>query len=187
LPLRLFESLISRKLAGSNRSLASSSQKDGSRSPVRWTEPRRFVMVFKLQRCWKGLRRLCAFFLLLLAVAPCLLTFAASSAAEASLPTCCRAHGRHKCFLRMTRTEYPASNLSQPGIPQASERCAYSPTFPLSPHTSSLGQPAGFSAAARLNIAATTEMAATERRTPFILQANRKRGPPSSVLASRIH
>jgi hypothetical protein len=139
-------------------------------------------MVFKLQRCWEGMRRLCAFFLLLLAVAPCLLTFAASSAAEASLPMCCRAHGRHKCFLRMTRTEYPASNLSQPGISQASERCAYSPTFPLSPRTNSLGQPTGFSAAVRLNIAATTEVASTERSTPFTLHANRKRGPPSPVL-----
>jgi hypothetical protein len=48
------------------------------------------------------LRRVSALSLLMMLLAPLCLGFGFStSASEASLPSCCRTHGEHKCFTQM--------------------------------------------------------------------------------------
>lgn len=141
-------------------------------------------MLLTPQTRWEGMRRLCVLFLLLLCVMPCLVVFAASSVAEASLPACCRSHGRHKCFLRM-RAESMAQSSGGSAIPQVSENCPHNPAFASVSHTSSFGRPAGFSSAVRLDVASCPGVVATERRTPFILRANCERGPPVSSAFAR--
>jgi hypothetical protein len=127
-----------------------------------------------------GMRRLCALFLLLLFVAPWLLTFAAPVAiTEASLPACCRAHGKHKCFMRSLGQGRTTSTSSQPTVSQVSEGCPYNPSFVTTRHSDSLGQPSKNAAVVGLGIAPSPVVNTVWPPSPFSSLANCKRGPPS--------
>jgi hypothetical protein len=130
------------------------------------------------------MRRLCALFLLALFVGPWLLAFAAPDAiTEASLPACCRAHGKHKCFMHLMGHEDLASTSDRAYLSPAYERCPYNSASATTPHDESLGRLAkdisiiGF-AAASIPGAITTWI-----YTSCASFANCKRGPPSPVLS----
>src|ERR1700733_5568098 len=102
----------------------------------------------------RGVRRLCALFLLVLFVGPWLLAFATPEAIpEASLPACCRAHGKHKCFMRLMSQDGVASTSGQPALSQISEHCPYNPSFTAKRQSNSLGQPSRDVAAVKFSVA----------------------------------
>lgn len=137
-------------------------------------------MLVKPQIRWEGMRRLSALFLLLLCVMPCLVAFAASSAAEASLPACCRSQGRHRCSLRM-RMEPGAQELGRVAS-HITEGCPNTPNIPSSSCTRSFGSAKSFSAV-RFFVMAAPETKPAEGDAVFVSRANCKRGPPSPVLS----
>ena len=131
----------------------------------------------------QGMRRLCALFLLVLSVGPWLLVFSSSNAiAEASLPACCRTHGKHKCLTRLAMQRDTASTSAEPVVSQISEHCPYYPLWTATAHNQPFGQPeehirwTGHSSAASL-IAIPIQPC-----TSFSSRANSKRGPPSPAL-----
>jgi hypothetical protein len=130
-----------------------------------------------------AMRRLCALFLLLLFVGPWLLAFATPEAiTEASLPVCCRAHGKHKCFKRLMGQDRAASISGQPTVSHVSERCPYNPCFTTTAHSNTLGQPTKEVAAVGLDIGSTLAITVWPCSSLSSL-ANCKRGPPSPVLS----
>jgi hypothetical protein len=137
-------------------------------------------MQVKPQISREGTRRLCALFLLFLSVGPWLLAFSSSGAiTEASLPACCRTHGKHKCFIRLTK----ASTSSEPAVSQISENCLYYPIRTATVHSEPFAQRAedvrwtGYSSAASL-VAITIQPCSW-----FSSRANCKRGPPAPALS----
>jgi hypothetical protein len=141
-------------------------------------------MQMKPQISREGMRRLCALFLLLLSVGPWLLVFSSSDAiTEASLPACCRARGKHKCFMRLTREGGTASTSGEPATSQVSERCPYNPTWTTTAHNEPFGQPAMNVSERGLGVAASLIAITTRPCTSFLLRANCKRGPPSPALS----
>ncbi len=90
------------------------------------------------------MRRACALFLLLLFVGPWLLALSPFNATgTASLPVCCRAHGKHKCFLRLSGVSGDsASTGDKPAFSRVSERCPYKPAWTNTPHSKPFGQSA---------------------------------------------
>src|SRR4051812_16052886 len=93
----------------------------------------------------EGIRRFCALFLLLLSVGPWLLALSPFTAeAEALLPTCCRTHGTHKCFLRLARERTTPSTSDKPGISRVFERCPYNPACTSTPHSGPFIEPAKY-------------------------------------------
>src|SRR5260370_11803454 len=141
-------------------------------------------MQMKLQISRQGTRRLCALFLLLLSVAPWLLALSSSNAtAEALLPACCRARGKHKCFMRLTREGGKASTSSEPAFSQVSERCPYNPTWTTTAHSEPFAQPAKGVSGTGLSASASVVAIATQPCTSFLSRANFKRGPPSPALS----
>ena len=140
-------------------------------------------MPSKPQISRQGMRRLCALFLLVLSVCPWLLVFSSSSAmAEASLPACCRTHGKHKCLTRLAMHRDTASTSADPLVSQISEHCPYNPFWTATAHTQPFGQPeedirwTGHSSEPSL-IAIPIQPS-----TSFSSRANSKRGPPSPAL-----
>jgi hypothetical protein len=140
-------------------------------------------MLSKPQISRQGMRRLWALFLLVLSVGPWLLVFSSSNAiAEASLPACCRAHGKHKCLTRLAMHRDPASTSAEPLVSQISEHCPYNPRWTATTHNQPFGQPdedirwTGHSSEPSL-IAIPTKPS-----TSFSSRANSKRGPPSPAL-----
>ena len=141
-------------------------------------------MQMKPQISREGMRRLCALFLLLLSVGPWLLVFSSSDAiTEASLPACCRARGKHKCFMRLTREGGTASTSGEPAVSQVSERCPYNPTWTNTARREPLGQPAVYVSGTGLSAAPSLVSLATRPCTSFLSRANWKRGPPSPTLS----
>jgi hypothetical protein len=131
-----------------------------------------------------GIRSLCALFLLLLFVGPWLLAFAAPDAiTEASLPACCQAHGKHKCFMRLMGQDGTAATSGQPALSHLSERCSYNPSFTTTPHSNSLGQPRKDVAAVGFSIASSPVTITALRCSSLSSLANCKRGPPSPALS----
>src|ERR1700752_287330 len=99
-------------------------------------------MPSKPQISRQGMRRLCALFLLVLSVGPWLLVFSSSNAiAEASLPACCRTHGKHKCLTRLAIQRNTASTSAESLVSQISEHCPYTPLWIATAHTQPFGQP----------------------------------------------
>jgi hypothetical protein len=131
-----------------------------------------------------GIRRLCALFLLLLFVGPWRLAFAAPDAiTEASLPACCQAHGKHKCFMRLMGQDGAASTSGQPALSHLSERCPYNPSVTTTPHSNSLGQPTKDVSAVGFSIASSPVAIAAWPGSSLSSLANCKRGPPSPALS----
>ena len=132
----------------------------------------------------RGVRRLCALFLLVLFVGPWLLAFATPEAiTEASLPACCRAHGKHKCFMRLMGQDGAASTSDQSTVSQVSERCPYNPCFTTTAHSNTLGQPTKEVAAVGLDIGSSAVAVTVWPCSSLSSLANCKRGPPSPVLS----
>jgi hypothetical protein len=141
-------------------------------------------MHVKLQMSRGGIRRLCALFLLLLFAGPWLLLFVTPGAiAEASLPACCRAHGRHKCFMRLMDQDGVASTSGQPALSRISERCPYNPSFTAKRQSNFLGQPARDVAAVGFSVASSPVALTAWPFRSLSSLANCKRGPPSSALS----
>ena len=141
-------------------------------------------MHVKPQISRRGTGRLCALLLLLLFVGPCLLAFAAPDAiAEASLPACCQAHGKHQCFMRSMGQDGAASTSSQPALSHLSERCPYNPSFSTSPHSNSLGHPARDVTAVGFSVASSPVAITAWPGSSLSSLANCKRGPPSPALS----
>ncbi len=133
-----------------------------------------------------GLRRLCALFLLLLSVSPCLLALGVFNAlAETSLPLCCRTHGEHKCFMRLAGQEDKASTSSEAVLSLRSERCPCCPICSITSHSNLLGQPSRSVFAIKLSTASTPATMRISTWTGSSSLANCKRGPPSPVLRSK--
>jgi hypothetical protein len=132
----------------------------------------------------EGRRRLCALFLLVLSVGPWLLAFSSpDEISEASLPVCCRTHGKHKCFMRFTREEGAVSNSGTATVSPVSERCPYNPTFTTTARSDSFGQPAKDVFWRGLWGSASIAAIATQPLMSFRSRANCKRGPPSPALS----
>jgi hypothetical protein len=132
----------------------------------------------------EGMRRLCALFLLVLSVGPWLVAFSSPDAiTEASLPACCRTHGKHKCFTRFTREESRASNSGGAAVSQVSKRCPYNPTWITTAHSDPFGHLA--KDVFRIGFGGTASLVAIATRpcTSFRSRANCKRGPPSPALS----
>ena len=141
-------------------------------------------MHVKLQISQVGTRRLCALLLLLLFAGPWLLAFSLPDAIpEASLPACCRAHGKHKCFMRLMGQDGVSSTSGQPAFSQISERCPYNPSFSAKRQSNSLGQPANDVAAAGFSVASSPVAITARPFSSLASLANCKRGPPSPALS----
>jgi hypothetical protein len=132
----------------------------------------------------EGMRRLRALFLLLLSVAPGLLALSSPpSISEASLPACCRTHGKHKCFMRFQMEQGAALKSGSATVSQVSERCPCNPALTTTVHSNFSFQLAediswtGFADAA-LVVAVGTQLSTSLRSG-----ANCKRGPPSPAFS----
>jgi hypothetical protein len=132
----------------------------------------------------EGMRRLCALFLLLLSVAPGLLALSSPpSISEASLPACCRTHGKHKCFMRFQAEQGAALESGAAAVSQVSERCPYNPALTTTVHSNFSFQLTediswtGFADAA-VEVAVATRLSISLRSG-----ANCKRGPPSPAFS----
>jgi hypothetical protein len=144
-------------------------------------------MLMKLQINREGMRRLCALVLLVLSVGPWLVAFSSpDEISEASLPLCCRTHGKHKCFMRFASEESAPSNSRGAAVSQVSERCPYNPTFTTTTHSDPFDQPA--KDAFRVIFGGTSPLVAIATRpcTSIRSRANCKRGPPSPALSLTI-
>jgi hypothetical protein len=103
--------------------------------------------------------------------------FAATADPEASLPPCCRSHGKHHCAMMhmMLMAAYNSPSFNAPP-------CPFYPSATTSPRIAdaSLVPPIVFSAAQLRNPA---PPAAAPRRAAciFAASANLKRGPPSLI------
>jgi len=141
-------------------------------------------MPMKPQIGRQGMRRLCALFLLFLSVGPWLLALSPFHAtAEALLPTCCRSHGRHMCFKRLSGEGGTPSTSGAAAVAQVSERCPYNPAWTYTIHDAPFGQPAEDVRWMGHSSPATLVVIATRRCTSFLSRANCKRGPPSPALS----
>ena len=108
------------------------------------------------------------------------LTAASTQAPEASLPTCCRSHGKHKCFTRTSQVQ--SDHQTTPAFHTAitlTEKC---PCIPAN-NGSSSHSASGFLMFRGLRLPlAETAVSGLDRTSALRLnsyRANQKRGPPS--------
>ena len=141
-------------------------------------------MQMKPQISRERMRRLCALFLLFLSVGPWLLAFSSPDAITgASLPACCRVHGKHKCLIRLTSERGKVLTSDEPVVSQISEHCPYHPIWTTTAHNKLFGQPAkGVFWAGHSSVAPLVAIA-TRPCTSFLSRANCKRGPPSPAFS----
>jgi hypothetical protein len=107
-----------------------------------------------------------------------------SAEATALVPECCRIHGKHECV--MHRQISPASNSSSGGLKttltQISERCPYTPLFPVTIHSLTF---VGLNASRHFisNGAEDAKLIPGSKihRAPYP-ESNPKRGPPVSAV-----
>jgi hypothetical protein len=141
-------------------------------------------MHMKLQISQGPARRLCALLLLLLFAGPWLLAFSMPDAlTDASLPACCRAHGKHRCFMRLMDQDGVASTSGQPVLSQISARCPYNPSFTAKRQSNSLAQLSRDVAAVGFSLASPSVAITARPFRSLSSLANCKRGPPSSALS----
>lgn len=81
--------------------------------------------------------RACAAFLLVvfavLIIAP--LAVAATDGEDASLPMCCRTHGKHHCSMRMGGMNAATPNGNEQTLTTVSEKCPCTPSAPTTVHS----------------------------------------------------
>jgi hypothetical protein len=131
-----------------------------------------------------GLRRLCALVLVLLSVGPWLMAFSSpDSVSEASLPACCRTHGKHKCLMRFSIGKGAVSTSAGIIVSQVSERCPYSPAYTTAAHSDPFGQPENDMFRGGPTGTSSYVVTATRRWKFSRSRANCMRGPPSPALS----
>src|ERR1700743_2044277 len=129
------------------------------------------------QQSWRI--RFHVFCLLLCFMAP-LFSSLSFSAADTSLPACCRIHGRHQCALRTASGGESSPNDAGRQIVQVSERCPFPPALvTIHPcHSSEKLRTASYVFRAK---AEKFLPAMQERAHPHAqVSSNQKRGPPVS-------
>ncbi len=131
------------------------------------------------QRSWPG-RFTASALLALFALLLTLPFLADDQSADATLPICGQAHGRHQCSLRQ-RQRGPAQSTNA-STPSVSERCPFSPVAPASDHSDPtvfyvpVAQTVQFqSIVAPLSVETTLHLLHHEASNP-------KRGPPTSSI-----
>lgn len=101
---------------------------------------------------------------------------------EASLPACCRTHGKHHCAMNMTLPTGSQSSRSSPVFAQLTEKCPYTPASPMSLHGHSFRPTlAALIFAEIVSHPVRRPQTEAQRRISFD-RSRQKRGPPSSVL-----
>lgn len=103
---------------------------------------------------------------------------AAAAGDEASLPACCRAHGRHHCAMGRAATR--AGN-DEPGVARWTERCPCPACAPAASHGGTDGVAASALAYAELASHPGTHPQVEAHRRIALDPANRKRGPPTDT------
>jgi hypothetical protein len=104
---------------------------------------------------------------------------------DASLPVCCRSHGKHKCFMLAHRTSSRKQNAS--GIRSAStvsEKCPCVPEGGTTSFHSSTAFPANPALYVLVGDSAGSLTSQTAGPRSSDHNANQKRGPPDSSIAS---
>jgi hypothetical protein len=137
---------------------------------------------FRLQTSHGRVRSSVAFALLALFLAPlCLSLVSLASPSEVLIPQCCRAHGKHKCSMRMENVQGALNPTLRTVAPQVSERCPYSPAAPASLHNGAFGQPHP----SAHPLCRTSDLQVLEpAHEPLIRRncgAHQKRGPPTHL------
>jgi len=121
----------------------------------------------------RPMRRCLAISMLLLFLAPFFSGFFGVSAAEASLPACCRRGGKHHC------EAYPQQSSEDRGFGSVREKCPYSPaalTIVVLPSFAPTTASAIYAGVVRhASVAPQTDA----RRRISYDRARQKRGPPS--------
>ncbi len=108
------------------------------------------------------------------------LAVASTQDPEASLPACCRLHGKHKCFTTVSqrRVDQQSSPAFRNG-PVLGEKCGYLPAN----DGSSFHSASGFSTLRGLRLPQVESKTFLYERTnafrSTLLRANQKRGPPA--------
>ncbi|MGH9585492.1 MAG: hypothetical protein ACRD3F_00955 [Acidobacteriaceae bacterium] len=119
------------------------------------------------------MRRILAIPLLLLFMLPIALPFFSASAAEASVPVCCRRNGKHHCMMMLSSGH---SNTTLIG-----DRCPYSPTEPamLIPASFAPSISASVFAGLTRHPSAAPQVEAQQRIS--FDRSRQKRGPPEKI------
>lgn len=108
------------------------------------------------------------------------MAYAGSGDPEAGLPACCRTHGKHKCFMRLSaHADEAATGQAALSSAQITEKCPCIPASPSASDTSPFGLPPSGSVryVARSESFSFTHWSSprAHRRT----LAHQKRGPPA--------
>lgn len=102
---------------------------------------------------------------------------AATSGDDASLPACCRTHGRHHCAMG-----WAASRVGDgPALARVTERCPCPACAPAANHSGADGVTAASLAYAELASHPAVHPQVEARRRIALDPANRKRGPPTDT------
>jgi hypothetical protein len=132
------------------------------------------VIVRERARCSALLLLVCLFLPLVQAA------LASAHDPEASLPACCRSHGRHKCSMRVPLSFSTASD-SEPTArtAQVSEKCPWAPNGTSSTNLTHFGFLDPRRIPSSFGLSTLLHAPRTPLRGESRLRANHKRGPPS--------
>ena len=108
-----------------------------------------------------------------------------SQFADAVLPACCRAHGKHTCVMHMmTGVAHELSTQSSsPRLAQITEKCPYSPGWVTTAHSDPSSDHISRSLAFYFNDGLSPIGPPGTGRTASQSGSNQKRGPPSPALS----
>ena len=113
------------------------------------------------------------------------LAFDSSQAFDTSLPACCRAHGRHKCSMRVPlHVDASEQARSVPQFAKVSEKCPYGPQAGAWAHSGPLYGPSREPVTFYIKDKPVLLRAAGAAVPHSINRDNQKRGPPYSRLTA---
>jgi hypothetical protein len=104
------------------------------------------------------------------------LAFGPNDLSVASLPACCRAHGKHKCAMRMAMRS--AAEPSSPQLAQITEKCPCPTGLAPAAHSNPLWNQALRVNAFHASFSDSDHASESRNRFSAPDPANRKRGPP---------